>query len=122
MIRAGTARLAAALLAALLATPVPAQPAGGEIAQLFAALEASGCRFYRNGTWYDAAQARAHPQRKHEALQKRQRVGSAEAFIERAASRSSVSGKPYLVHCGTAAPVESQAWFLRQLTALRKAR
>ena len=37
----------------------------------------------------------------------------------RAATESSVSGKPYLVRCGGAQPVPSQSWFNDKLKDLR---
>jgi hypothetical protein len=46
-------------------------------------------------------------------------VQSAEQFIERAASSSSTTGQPYLVQCGSGAPVQSGTWLLSQLQAMR---
>lgn len=119
--RFAEAKRVALLVAALLPIPAFAQAASSEIGQLFAALESSGCRFHRNGKWYDATQASAHLHRKYDYLQKKRLVGSTETFIERAASISSLSGKPYLVRCGAAAPVESRTWFLARLVELRNA-
>lgn len=99
------------------ATPPPA--AQHEIAQLFDALSQSGCRFNRNGSWYDAAAAREHLQRKYEYLLRRDAVPSAERFIELAASKSSMSGRAYLVQCPGAAAVDSGAWFRRALMQSR---
>ncbi len=50
--------------------------------------------FQRNGSWYDGSDARAHLQRKYDYLLKKGMVDSAEQFIERAASQSSMSGNP----------------------------
>ena len=96
-----------------------ADAARREIAALIAALGASGCAFQRNGTWYDAATARAHLQRKYEYLRKRDLAPSAELFVERAASRSSVSGKAYRVRCPGRGEQASADWFLQRLRALR---
>ncbi len=115
-------RLALALVpvtAAGAAGQPPSQVAGREIEQLFAALESSRCQFYRNGSWHGAAEASAHLRRKYEYLAERGLTPSAEAFIERAASQSSVSGKPYLVRCGTAEAVESRVWFMGKLREMR---
>jgi hypothetical protein len=90
-----------------------------EISQLMGRLAASGCRFNRNGSWYDASQAVVHLNRKYEYLLKRDLVPNAEAFIERAASQSSASGKPYLVKCGDAPELQSAAWFREVLEELR---
>lgn len=106
--------IAVALHAAPLAPPVRA-----EVDALLSALEKSGCEFNRNGSWYAAKEARTHLLRKLEYLEGRNAVQSTEQFIDLAASTSSSSGKPYLVRCGKAAPVESRAWLGAQLVALR---
>lgn len=79
----------------------------------------SGCQFNRNGSWHAANEAEEHLRRKYSYLLRKDLITSAESFVELAASRSSISGKPYLVRCGKAAPVQSQAWFLEQLRRLR---
>jgi hypothetical protein len=90
-----------------------------EIDGLMSRLEASGCEFQRNGSWHTAAEARLHLLRKLKYLEDRGAVKSAEQFIELAASSSSLSGEPYLVRCANSAPVESRAWMLSQLQAIR---
>ncbi len=82
------------------------------------ALSASGCRFQRNGSWYGATDARAHLQRKYDYLLKKNLADTAEQFIERAASKSSLSGRAYKVKCGGSEQAAS-AWFHRQLQRLR---
>lgn len=107
---------------ALVALPAAAAPNAAtqrEISGLMQALETSGCRFQRNGTWYDAAAARGHLQRKYDYLLKRDMVDSSEQFIDRAASRSSMSGKAYKVACSGAQEQDASAWFLQQLRRLR---
>lgn len=114
------ALLTAALLmpiAALAQAPSPAT--AREIGQLFTALEQSGCEFSRNGSWYGAAKASEHLQRKYDYLRERGMVPSTETFIELAATKSSMSGKPYEVRCGQAAPVPSRTWFNDRLRELR---
>lgn len=111
----------AALLAisAAVAEAAPSAATQREIGGLMQALERSGCRFQRNGSWHDPLQARAHLQRKYDYLLKRDMVDSAEQFIERAASRSSISGKPYRVACAGVAEQDAAPWFLAQLRQLR---
>ena len=101
------------------AAPSPARP---EIDALLGRLQASGCSFNRNGSWHDAAEARTHLLRKLAYLEDRDLVQTSEQFIHRAATGSSMSGKPYLVRCGSAAPVESRVWLTNELKALRAAR
>ena len=110
----------ALLLASLYPLSVAAQSPAAEIDQLFRALETSGCTFSRNGTWYSAEEASKHLHRKYDYLQDKGQAKTAESFIELAASKSSMSGKPYLVRCGSSAPVESRSWFLRKLAQIRE--
>ena len=91
-----------------------------EIGQLLGTLEKSDCKFYRNGTWYDGQHAAAHLQNKYTYLLNRGLVPTTESFIERAASRSSMSGQAYLVRCGSGEPGESKKWFDGELQKLRK--
>ena len=102
---------------ALAESPSPAT--NREIDQLFAALQGSGCEFNRNGSWYDAQKATEHLHRKYDYLLSKGLVTTTESFIERAATGSSVSGKPYLVRCGGAQPVPSRSWFGDKLKDLR---
>ncbi|MEJ5031061.1 YfeK family protein [Comamonas sp. MYb69] len=92
-----------------------------EIHALFKALQQSGCEFARNGQWYSASEASAHLQRKYSYLQKRALAPTAEDFIARAASQSSMSGKPYLVRCPGQPETHSQRWFEDQLAKARAA-
>jgi hypothetical protein len=97
----------------------PAPAASREINQLFAALENSRCEFNRNGTWHNAQAATKHLQRKYDYLLEKNLVTSAESFIDLAATKSSLSGRPYLVRCGNVQPVPSKSWFTGQLEELR---
>ncbi|WP_133479195.1 DUF5329 domain-containing protein [Cognatilysobacter segetis] len=116
-------RLLASLLlaASFAATAAPPPATQREIAGLFAALEHSGCRFARNGTWYDAHKAREHLQRKYDWLLRRDAIARSEDFIELAATKSSMSGRPYLVQCPGAAAVQSGPWFRAALARVRAA-
>lgn len=108
-------------MAAVPAT-LPAAPdatARHEIDGLMQALASSGCRFQRNGSWHDAGEARSHLQRKYDYLLRRGLADTAEQFIERAASRSSLSGKPYRVACPGHAEQDAAPWFRQQLLRLR---
>lgn len=105
------------------AAPLP-QAARAEVDALLTRLQASGCEFNRNGSWYAGAEARAHLLKKLEYLEGKDMVSTADQFIERGAATSSMSGKPYLVRCAGKAPVESAAWLkaeLQQVRAMRAA-
>lgn len=92
---------------------------GEEIDALIAHLRSSPCEFNRNGKWYSAAAAAKHLRRKYAYLEGRQLAPDAETFIERAASASSASGKPYLVKCEGQEQIESGDWFVQVLKSLR---
>lgn len=91
-----------------------------EIDYLLTRLETSDCRFFRNDKWYDAKRARRHLEKKYAWLAKRDLVDSAEQFIERAATKSSRSGEPYLVHCGDTPEMPSAVWLTNELALYRK--
>ena len=92
-----------------------------EIDALLSRLEVSGCDFNRNGSWYRAAEAKAHLLSKLSYLEDRGMLQSTEQFIELAASKSSLSGQAYLVRCSGAAPLPSRSWLTSQLQFLRAA-
>ncbi len=106
-------------LAAFVASAGPTPKAQHEIDALIAGLGASGCEFERNGSWYDAEAARAHLQKKYDHLRGRDMADTAELFIERAATKSSMSGKAYRVRCPGKAAESSERWFRQRLQTLR---
>jgi hypothetical protein len=112
----GGLMLSLSLLSPVLAAGADAQ---AEIARLIDALGRSNCRFERNGKWYGAADAQAHLQRKYDWLRKHDLAATAEQFIVRAASTSSISGKPYHVQCPGQVRQASADWFRQQLQRLR---
>jgi len=91
-----------------------------EISHLFDFVTQSGCRFNRNGAWHDTAAARSHMEMKYEYLSGRGLIDSAEAFIDNAASKSSMTGKDYLVQCPGSEPQASGAWLRTELTRFRQ--
>ena len=112
-----------ALLLGLLASTVLASPTSApvraEIDAVLAKLQSSGCQFDRNGSWYSSSEAKNHILRKLDYLEGKTTIQSTEQFIELAASKSSSSGKPYHVKCGTEAALESQQWLNKQLLVIR---
>lgn len=99
------------------ATPPTAQ---AEINYLLEFVESSGCEFYRNGTWYDSRKARTHLQSKYEILAAKDRIKTAEEFIEKAATRSNVSGLNYQVRCSGGKPSASAEWLRGALERYRQ--
>jgi Family of unknown function (DUF5329) len=114
---AGTLAFLLALAPSLQAAP-PA--ADREIDALLSALRSSGCRFRRNGTWYDGAKAASHLQEKRAWLDKRGRIASAEDFIRLAGTESSLSGRSYAVKCPDRQEEPSGGWLRRELLRLRR--
>lgn len=102
----------------LYAASLPAA-ARGEIDSLLWRLAVSGCEFKRNGSWHTAEEAQAHLRRKLDYLEKKSAVASTDQFIQRAATKSSMSGKPYQVRCGNQARVPSSRWLRTELQKLR---
>lgn len=119
----GMQKLVVALLLLLLSAAAQSEPPSAavrlEIDALLAKLAASGCEFYRNGSWHSSAEAKAHLLDKLAYLERKHLIQSTEQFIERGASGSSVSGKPYLVKCGSEPPIESRVWLSNELKGIR---
>ena len=113
------ALLIAALLwlpAARAETPVAVQ---NEVNFLLGYVAGSGCEFYRNGSWYNSRKAHGHLRDKYKYLVDRNLAGTTELFIDRAATESSFSGKPYQIRCNGGTPVMSQLWLREKLAELR---
>lgn len=110
--------LSAALVLLALAFPAGA-PAGTqeEIRHLLHTIEQSGCLFLRNGMRYDSTEALEHIQRKYANV--RSRVNTAEEFIEYAATKSSMTGKAYLVLCEKE-EMPAADWLLAELAEFRR--
>jgi hypothetical protein len=102
----------------MLAAEARASPAD-EIRHLLDYIGGSGCSFVRNGVESDGAAAREHVAAKY--AYARSRVRSAEDFIRLAASRSSMTGEPYVVRCGSTRSL-SEDWLMDELRRYRKDR
>jgi hypothetical protein len=111
--------LKALAVAVLVACAAPAQAAGleAEIQHLLDFIAASPCAFIRNGVAYDGKEAVEHIKDKYEYY--RTDIHSAEDFIALAASKSAMSGKPYLVKCGDATEPAAD-WIARELEVFRQ--
>ncbi len=101
---------------------VPAIPARAQtqIDHLFDYIARSSCQFNRNGSWHDMASAKAHVDTKYQYLKERGQIDSAESFIDNAATKSSFSGKDYLVQCPGANAVDSGSWLKAELARFRQ--
>ena len=87
-----------------------------EINRLLDFIGSSHCTFLRNGKEYDSSAAQTHIAGKYDYA--RRWIETAEQFIEYAATKSSLSGKPYRVICsGREEP--SSDWLKRELARFR---
>jgi hypothetical protein len=93
-----------------------------EINHLLELIKQSGCEFFRNGSWYDAQRAQAHLRAKYDALVARNQIKTAEDFVEKAASNSSMSGQAYQIRCSGSAAMPTSQWFSAALAQYRKYR
>jgi hypothetical protein len=109
----------AILWCAIAAAAQTSAPVRAEIDAVLAKLQASGCQFNRNGSWYSGSEAKDHLLRKLEYLERNSSISNTEQFIEAAASKSSSSGRAYTVKCGGQSTVASQVWLTQQLSAIR---
>ncbi len=81
----------------------------------------SGCQFCRNGTWYrDPDAICGHIQLKWGYFASKGQINSTEDFIKRSASKSELSGKAYLVECGSGSPTLLSRWLTEELDRYRK--
>jgi hypothetical protein len=92
------------------ARAAPPAIAQTEVNYLLGSVGRSGCEFYRNGSWYEAKKAQAHLRYKYELLAAREQIKTAEDFIEKAATKSSLSGQPYQVRCSDGEAVTTNQW------------
>ena len=99
------------LMFSLAAASAKAEPTS-EIQYLLSFIGQSSCTFIRNGTEYNAQDARQHIEKKYNHL--KSRIDTAESFISQAASKSSFSGKAYKVKCGDQF-LSSEQWLLAAL-------
>ena len=85
------------LLTGPIAAALADTAADTEIRALIQAVAESGCEFNRNGSLHSSEAAAEHLELKYS--RGKRYANSAEAFIDRLASKSSWSGKPYQMIC-----------------------
>jgi hypothetical protein len=83
------------------------------IEQLLSAVESSGLTFVRNGKASTASEAAAHLRRKW--VHTKPAILTANGFIERIASRSSITGEKYEVRLADESVVDADTWLRQQL-------
>lgn len=113
---------AAAVPADDAAEPAPASGGMSEDAKIEALIQAvgalEGARFVRNGDEHPAADAMEHMRAKWD--WKRDDIKTAKDFIRVVGSKSSVSGKPYLIRMADGTEVQAGEWFRARLAELER--
>ena len=88
-----------------------------EIDHLLQYIETSDCTFIRNEEIHDSQDAGEHIRNKYAYVKKR--IKSAEDFIRYAATKSSMSGKPYQVICN-GIKMPTAEWLTDELSRYRE--
>ncbi len=84
-----------------------------DINYLLTTMETSSCNFIRNGSTHTPKEAVKHLKRKWHYYA--DEIKTAQDFIKKAATGSSMSGKPYFIQCKNQARLPSSQWLLKQL-------
>jgi hypothetical protein len=109
--------MALLILLAFAPSLVRADQTATEIDYLLSTIGQSDCVFVRNGKEYDAQDAEAHLRMKYR--RGKRYAPTTEKFIERLASMSSMSKKPYFIECNGEEPVQSGQWLTQLLNHYR---
>jgi hypothetical protein len=107
------------LATALAARAEPQAIAQQEINYLIRYIGDSGCEFGRNGIWNNGKAAEAHVRGKYEFLLNFGLIDATEDFIDKAATRSSLSGHAYEIRCGGDLSIPSSLWLSNALARYR---
>ena len=88
-------------------------PQQEEVAHLLEFLRNTTCAVERNGKSHNGENAYSHVQKKYDYF--RDGIKTTEQFIEYSATKSTISGRYYMVICEEQAPIRRQDWHLREL-------
>ena len=110
------------LLLLFLATYVISVPVFGsdmldEIDHLLIYVENTECQYERNGKLHAGMNSVEHIKKKYNYF--KSKIDSAEKFIELSATKSTMSGKFYMVLCKGKPEIKSQEWLLQELKSYR---
>jgi len=89
-----------------------------EINHLLDFVRQTDCQFIRNGKSYSGKEAVEHIRKKYD--YHKDKIDSAEAFIELSASKSMMSGKYYMISCGDKPKLKSRDYLLQELKTFRR--
>jgi hypothetical protein len=91
-----------------------------EIQHLLTFVQQTNCKYERNGSQHNGVDAVAHIKKKYDYFE--DDIKTAEDFIELSATKSTISGKEYQVHCPNKKAMTSRQWLLDELQAFRQQR
>ena len=94
-----------------------AEPVDKIVQHLIAYVEQSGMTFIRNSRQYTAKEAAEHMQKKYDYY--RGDIDTPEKFIELCATRSILSGEPYLIINEQGKKIRTSEWLLKELQEYR---
>ena len=89
-----------------------------EVEHLMAFVAKSDCQFVRNGKVSGNSKAVNHIKRKYRHFS--DEIEDTESFIELSASKSTISGQPYIVACPDQPDQNSGDWLMAELVRFRK--
>lgn len=95
-----------------------AKTADEEIAHLMKFIEATQCRYERNGEIHSGKEAAEHIRKKYDHF--KDEIATAEDFIALSATKSELTGKKYRVFCAGKDEQDSAQWLLEELKANRQ--
>ena len=116
-------RIAGWLAIGLLSAAASAQDhatLNAEIEYLLARVADSGYVFVRNGDDHDGTDAAKHMRRKYEHFRDKGKIHSIDDFIELSATKSMITGKPYMVRMGDGSETPTATWLHDEINAYRQ--
>ncbi|MCU7960244.1 MAG: DUF5329 domain-containing protein [gamma proteobacterium symbiont of Bathyaustriella thionipta] len=105
------------LAVGLFCQPLLAATMQNEIDHLLEFVKNTDCQYERNGDLHSGPEAVAHIRKKYNYF--KDDIDSSEKFIELSASKSTMSGKFYMIHCADQPSIKSQQWLLQELHRYR---
>jgi len=88
-----------------------------EVQHLINFVSTSPCQIVRNGSAHEGPEAIKHIQKKYKYF--KDDIRTTEQFIEYSATKSTMSGKYYIVMCRDQSPVKTRDWLLQELQEYR---
>ena len=97
--------------------PASGSDMNNEIEHLLKYVESTSCKYARNGTMHSGKDAVKHIKKKYNYF--KDDINNTEKFIELSATKSTMSGKYYMIHCSGSPAIKSQEWLLLELKVFR---